>query len=54
MITVTIRANSCGRLRVGNIMPLMTLKTHCLDLLAFKDDVRRRCANVLIVGVPGA
>jgi hypothetical protein len=55
MTTVAIRTNRLsfmfrGHL-VGYVMPVMTLKAHCVDLTANKDDVRRCGADVFIVGV---
>ena len=43
-----------GKLLGRDIVASMALETHYINLVTLEADVRRRCANVLVVGVTGA
>jgi len=43
-----------GKLLGSDIVASMALDAHCIDLAATEADIRRRCADVFIVGVAGA
>lgn len=36
---------------VGYIMSVMAFKAHCIDLAANKNDVRRRSADIFVIGM---
>jgi len=43
-----------GKLLGSDIVAFMALDAHCIDLVTLEADVRRRGANIFIVGVTGA